>query len=177
MDRKIRITGFILVAVLACVHVPAAEAAWQDIVIVPGGEVDFPQAFNQGDRVKISLLVDGGLARVVFMNASQYANWTTNRAESEHDMVWIYDNVGTTQLDKFFVVPANDTYHLVIINKLNVNAGNITAYLEFTIIPPPAIPGFPAMMIFATLSIATAIVAKKVAKTTRSGKGGESRNA
>ena len=169
--RPVVIACFLCVAILV-VSVSRGSASVIDATMTPHAELDVAQNLTAGDRVTISIRVDDGmLARFLFMNGAQFLNWTTNHSYSEMLNQWIYNDLKTSQEDRIYEVPANDTYHLVLFND---NGSNITVHYEFLIQQPSSIAGMPVALLFATIGMIVAISCKRVLRLSRTAGGSQS---
>ena len=164
--KPVIIASVLCIAMLLVSGHPGS-ATFNDITLAPHVEVHYNQIFTAGDRLHISIRVDGGmLVRFVFMNGAQFYNWTTNRTYAETLGSWIYNDLSTSQEDRIYEVPANDTYYIVFSNN---NAQNITLHYELLVQQPPIIAGMPVLVIFIAIGTVVLISCKNVLKANHRG--------
>jgi len=139
--------------------------------MTPGAELHVEQNFTTGDRVHISIRVDGGfLARFIFMNRAQFVNWTTNRSISQWLNGWIYNDPTTSQEDRIYEVPITGTYYLVLNNS---NIQNITVHYELLVQLPLTIVGTPVVLLVAVIGMIMAITCRRVLNLSRTAGGNQ----
>lgn len=161
---KPKIAGCVLCIVIIAILVPRVSASsrvstWQNTAISSGVEQDINFTFAAGDQVQISIRVDGGmLVRFVLMNASQFINWTNNRAFTELVGAWIYNDAAIGQEDRIYQVPANGIYYIVFVNN---NGNNITVHYEVFVQQPLSIAGAPIMLQITTIVLTMVVIISK----------------
>jgi len=165
VKKKTRAMACIFCIVMVVMVVPGVSAASIPVIIPAGSEVDVNQWLAAGERVQISVSVDGGyFMSFFFMNSTQFNAWKSNSSYAKLNGWWIYNEPAASQEDRIYEVPVNDTYYLVF---LNTNGDNITVNYDFLIVLPPTINGNPAMLILCLIVIIIAVLSYWVARRLR----------